>query len=159
MRDTKRFVSRRANPLVEIICPHCGQAFRIALSRLEESVLCLLCNGVVEQPAQHRKPELPERLKIPLKGTIITESGAIELDTLEAESDAYTGGRNAFERENNPAAILAARQTDFTRSPSHRNTAKLRAVRYGAIKISLISLMIVGLVVFVWQMIAYFSRP
>ncbi|MCC6572691.1 MAG: hypothetical protein IT462_02770 [Planctomycetes bacterium] len=166
MRDTKRFVSRRNDPLVNINCPHCGGKFRIFISKLEMPAACLLCSGIVEHPAEHYREPIVDKLKIPLRGSIITDSGTVDLEEIEAESDAYTGGRNAFEREHdNPAAIMAARAQEAAdanmvgRPPSNRHTGRIRASRTSVITVVLVSLMVVGLIVFVWQMIVRFGQP
>lgn len=131
----------------------------MSLAKVDEPAACLFCNQIVHEPAQHRHDPEMVKLKIPLKGSIVTPSGTIDLNTIEAESQAYTGGRSGFAEEDNPAAVVAARQTDFTRPPSSRHTGKLRAVRYRAIRILLLSLMAAGAMVFVWQMIVYLTRP
>lgn len=158
MRDTRKLRGTKSTAVVSVKCPNCQQIFRMSHAKLDAPAICMHCSARIEEPSLYREdPELV-KLAIPLKGSIVTSSGTIELDKVEAASAAYTGGRSGFSAEHNPALVMASRRTDVTRTPIIRRTAKIRRVKYSAITIMLITLMAAGLIVFIWQMAVYITR-
>ena len=76
---------------VDITCPHCNRAQKVAEHRLTESVYCLACQQLITDVYLYKiAPKAPE-LTIKLKGRIISEFGTTKLDELKSKSDEYTG--------------------------------------------------------------------
>lgn len=109
---------------------------------------CMVCSNVIQEPHLYQVKKEMEQLQVSLKGRLVDQFGATELDEVEAKADAYTEGPDT--RVDRVQAALTGRnlQTSVYETPAtktKRDHTKLMYIAFGVLVLgATVAMVVVG---------------